>query len=167
MLTNFPVKSLSGKTPKLSLALRVLIIIAGLTTLGSTAPVVVTDSTGADIDQGFTFEIIDQTCGDSRPSEIAIATSEHIAAGGETIYLTKFGKVETGFSGKCSYDPASFLAAYDPAGDFQIADTVSVNSISDVYDDIMATGFNFLKSTGTCWSTVEHYSFPGLFRPSF
>ena len=73
MVNSFLVKHLSRKTPKLSLALRGLIIIAGLATLGSTAPVVVTDSTGADIDQGFTFEILDQTCGgDSRLAMIAI-----------------------------------------------------------------------------------------------
>ena len=59
---NFPTKPFPRKPPKPSLLPRVLIIIAALATLGSTTPVVVTDSNGDEIDADFTFEHINDTC---------------------------------------------------------------------------------------------------------
>ena len=60
-------------------------------------------------------------------AKMEIVTNEHTGPTGETIYLTRFGGIDQGDIGQCNYDPASFLAAYDPAGDFSMSDTAEVN----------------------------------------
>ena len=121
-----------------------------LVAFGSAAPVVVQDSTGADIDSDFTFEVVDLTCGAGHTLLqliSTVSTSEHITASGEIVYLTSFGEpVITGYTGQCSYDPSSFLAAHDPAGDFQLSDTALVKWHADIYGRHFAVGLDFEKS---------------------
>ena len=91
---------------------------------------VVQDSAGVDIGPGFTYEYTNISCIEQFPynlmlAQMSVATTEHTAVlSGETIYLTRLGGLDGGYSGQCNYDSASFLSAHAPAGDFSMADTV-------------------------------------------
>lgn len=123
-----------------------IIWIAVLATLAGAVPIAVTDSADNVIDPDFTYEVVDGTCSPDIDylAGLHAVTTEHTAASGETIYFTRFGGLDEGKIGKCNYIPATFLAAYNPAGDFQMANTAQVTWSNNKEKE--AIGLNFLLS---------------------
>ena len=131
------------------------------------------NSAGIDIDPGFTYEFINDSCLtdpsnnqlDRMLAEMSTVTTEHIASNGETIYLTRFGGTDAGDAGQCNYDQASFLAAYNPASDFNMANTAYVRWFLSPLSNKIAVGLDFQKNSDSSLLGVSNACHSGAQSP--